>query len=540
MNERGIRVGRRLVLVAAMLGGVGPCPVSAQPSARVLVIPFENVRREASIFWLGEGSAVLLADELAARGVPVIPYEERKQAFERLHLPAAATLTNATVIRIAQLVGASEVIMGSLQLDGDALVVRARGIALETGRISRDVTDRGPMAEMVSTFARVAAQIAPAAGRPAQAERRPLLLAVFENYVKGLLAETPATAVKYFNAALAASPAFDRARLGLWDVHAEQGDHALALAAVLPVAAESSWSRRAKFLAGLSYLNLKKYDEAFNAFKTLADGAPTAAALNNLGVVQIRRGATAQTGQPSYYFNKAIEADPNDADSFFNLGYAYSLARDSQAAIYWLREAVRRNPADGDAHFILGSELAAGGSATEASRERELARRLSSTYEQWEKRPAADGVPKGLERVKDGIDLPHAGRIEAALVTNEQRDQRELARFYLERGRRQFEQENDHQALDELSRALYLSPYEAEAHLLSGRIHLRNGRLREAIDAFKISIWSSETVQARLALGEAYLQARDPESARTEAERAAGLDPTSSEAQRLLARIRAQ
>ena len=222
--------------------------------------------------------------------------------------------------------------------------------------------------------------------------------------------------------------------------------------------------------------------------------------------MQVRRGSTPQTGLASYYFNKAAETDSNDADYFFNLGYAYWLARDPQAAIYWLREAVRRNPADGDAHFILGASLAAGGSTTEASRERELARRLSSKYEQWEKRPAAEAVPKGLERVKDGVELPHARQVEAALATS---DQRELARFYLDRGRRLFQQENDREAIVELNRALFLAPYEADAHLLVGRIHLRNNRLRDAIDAFKISLWSSETAQAHVALAEAYLQAKD-------------------------------
>ena len=223
------------------------------------------------------------------------------------------------------------------------------------------------------------------------------------------------------------------------------------------------------FLAALSHLELSQYDEAFGGFKAVADARSTAAAWNNLGVVQVRRGTTPQTTLASFYFNKAVETDSSDADYFFNLGYAYWLTRDPQAAIHWLREAVRRNPADGDAHFVLGASLAAGGSTTEASRERELARRLSSTYEQWEKRPAADAVPKGLERVKNGVELPHARQVEAALASS---DQRELAQFYLDRGRRLFQQENDREAIVELNRALFLSPYAADAHLLVGRIHL--------------------------------------------------------------------
>ena len=260
--------------------------------------------------------------------------------------------------------------------------------------------------------------------------------------------------------------------------------------------------------------------------------------LNDIGVVQLRRGASApQAGQPAYYFNKAAELDPDDPDYFFNLGYAYWVARDTQATIYWLREAVRRNPADGDAHFVLGAALSAAGNIPEAAREKELARRLSSTYEQWEKRPPAETVPRGLERVKSDVELPHARQMATTLATAGQRDQRELARFYLDRGRRLFDQEDDREAVLELNRALYLSPYEAEAHLLLGRIHLRNGRIHEAIDALKISLWSAESPQAHVLLGEAYLQTKNPAAARAEAERALALDPASTEARRLLDKI---
>jgi len=255
--------------------------------------------------------------------------------------------------------------------------------------------------------------------------------------------------------------------------------------------------------------------------------------------VQLRRGSTPQTGQPTYYFNKAAEADPDDPDYLFNLGYAYWENRDPQAALYWLREAVRRNPADGDAHFVLGAALAAAGNTSEAAREKELAKRLSSTYEALdkEKRPGADTVPKGLERVKSDVELPHAERIEKTIATSEQRDQAELAQFHLDRGRRLFRDENDREAVVELNRALYLSPYLAEAHLLLGRVHLRTGRLHDAVNALKISLWSAETADAHAALGEAYRQSNDPTAARGEAERALTLDPSSAEAKALVARL---
>jgi Flp pilus assembly protein TadD len=89
----------------------------------------------------------------------------------------------------------------------------------------------------------------------------------------------------------------------------------------------------------------------------------------------------------------------------------------------------------------------------------------------------------------------------------------------------------------ELRRAVFLSPYEAEAHLLIGRIHLRAGRSREAIDALKISIWSRDGAPAHVSLAEAYVQLKDAAAARAQVQRALALDPASMEAKQLQDRL---
>jgi tetratricopeptide (TPR) repeat protein len=525
-------------LAAALLAAFLTAPVAshAQAPPRILVMPFENVTRDSRIFWLTEAAAVLLADNLNALGAGAITREERRAAFERLQVPPASVLTDATVIRIGQLVGASHVVVGSLQLQGDTLLVRAKSIALEAARIQLNVTDGGPLPELFSMFDRLARQLAPEGTRAATVEIENPPLRAFENYIKGLLAETPGTAINYLNAALEANPAFVRPRLALWDVYTDQGEHERALGAVKGVPSTARFGRRAAFLAGLSRLSLKRLDEAFDSFNALLKERPTAAVYNNLGIVQLRRGASAQSsGLPTYFFSKAAEVASPDADYFFNLGYAYLLERDAQAAIYWLREAVRRDPTDGDAHLVLAAALSSTGQAVEANRERELARRLSSKYDDIDRRSAPDAVPPGLERLKSDVELPYAVGI-AELAASGQREHRELARFHLASGQRLFDQERDRDALQDLNRALFLSPYEAQAHLLVGRIHLRTGRVREAIDALKIALWSEETADAHAWLGEAYLEARDLPAARAEAERALALEPGHEHARRVIER----
>lgn len=514
--------------------GLFATPARAQSAGeRVLVMPFENVTHDGKIVWLSEAAAVLIADDLNAMGLQAITREERREAFDRLQVPPAAALTDATVLRLGQLVGATAVVLGTLRMDGDTLVAEGREVVLDSARLRHRVTERGPLTELFATFERMARQMAPSAARPREeVERQHPPIGAFESYIKGIVAENPKTAVTYLQAALEASGTFDRARLALWDAFTEQGDHKAAAATVEVVPENSPLHGRARFLLGQSYIELQRYDDAFQLFRTLADTHPSAAVYNNLGVVQLRRGGLPATGLPSYFFTKAVDLDPADADLRFNLGYAYWTVRDVGAATYWLREALRRNPADGEAHYVLGTALAAGGEVTEAQRERDLARRLSSVFTEWDKRPATDVVPKGLERLKDGIALPVARRGDDPQAAG--RDQQALVSFYIERGRRLYDQGVDRDAAVELNRALFVSPYHADANLLLGRVHQRSGRLAEAISSYKIAIWSTESAAAHAALASAYLELDDAEAARTEATRALALDPASAEAKRVV------
>ena len=546
MPVERVRVATALLAVVLGAGAFAaaqtpPKRSSPLPAAnRVLVVPFENGRGEPRFQWLSEAAAVLLTDNLRGAGSNAIVRPERVRAFEQLYLPVSAALSKATVIKVGQLVGASEVVVGTFTVDGDALAVTARSIRVDAGRLQPEIVERGPLTDLFAIFQRLASRLTPGV---AQLPQQSPPLDAFENYIKGLVAENPVSQANFLEAALRDQPGFDRARLALWEVRAEQSDHAGALEIIRGVAATSPVAFRAQFSTALSLIELKRLDEAMAILQKLLERAPdppaTAAVLNNLGVLMLRRGTTTQSGSPVYYLTKATDAEP-DPDYMFNLGYAYASDKNYQGALYWLREALRRDPADVDAHYLLAVVLQATGNTVESARERDLSRQLSSRYEDLDRRAAENRtpVPPGLERLRQYFEGPREGRADQALVTSAQREQRELAAFHLDQGRRLFEREQDREALAELRRAVFLSPYEARAHLMIGQIHLRAGRPADAIDAFKISIWSEDQAQAHVFLGQAYLKSGDKVRARAEAQRALVMAPDSADAKRLLAEIR--
>ncbi len=525
----------RLSVALALLATVLASPALAQPHV-TLVVPFELEQFDAFTAWLGEGAAVGLTAALRERGLAVISRDERMAAFERLQLPPGTTLTRATVIKVAELVGASRIVTGRVGARATEITLAARVLDLGAARLAAPVAETTPVSGLLAALVRMAAVIDDGGDvRAGAATRVAPSVQAFELYVRGLVASGAELQERYLSHALDLSSGYQDVRQSLWDVRTAHGAHDRALAALGPAGSGGGVGLEAGVRRARSLIELGRFDDAFTELTGLDATTRTAVVANLLGVVQLRRGATPHSGRAAYYFNQAVERDAADADYCFNLGYAYWQDKDALAAAYWLREAVRRNPADGDAHFVLSAALAGSASRPEADRERELARRLS---ERWEGAAAGDGVPQGLERLKDrGRHGPSA--MESAIAAGAERDQRELAAFHLDTARRAYGEGRDPEVIRELRRVLYLTPYDAEALVLLGRAQARSGLLQEAITAMKIAVWSAESAAALVDLGEVLLRARDSAGAVRAAERALVLEPQHAQAADLAVRARA-
>jgi tetratricopeptide (TPR) repeat protein len=548
---------RVALLTLLCLQGLANAALAQTPTPRILVMPFA-VQTDPSAppvvgssAWIGEAAALSLTEEFQALGLEAFSREDRVAAFDRLQLPLSSSLTRATTIRTGELVGASDVVIGDVRL-GQRLVVRARLIRLDLARQSPEVEEQGPVADMAAVFARAADVLARSTGRtlpsartstdperaePVEGRRQPQLPAdVFENYVKGLVAIAPAAQQRFLEAAYRKEPRDGRILMALWSVYTGQGLHAKALAVARNVPADSPRVRNGRFAAALSLIELGRLDEAFKELRDLNAQRASPVLLNALGIVQLRRTGLPEGGSPAFFFDAAVKGAPEDTDYLFNLGYAYARGHEPQAALFWLREAVRFDATNGDAHLVMSAVLESTGKTVEAQRELELAN-LLGTRRDVPTTTLRDTLAPRLERLRTDLDASISRRFASSIGTPARQEQQEVAAFYLDEGRRLFAARQDRDAINRLRRAVYLSPYQDEPHLLLGHLYQRAGRLTEAIDEFKVAIWCKESAATRLALAAALLESGDRPAARREVERALVLQPNSDEARALLKAI---
>ena len=310
-------------------------------------------------------------------------------------------------------------------------------------------------------------------------------------------------------------------------------------AAVRGVPASSPSSRRARFRGAVSLIKLKQYDEAFNALTALAADGDEAAVFNNLGVVQLRRGSSTQTGKPAYFLTKAAKAEPNDPD--VPLQSRIRLRDRSRSAGVDLLAAGGAPPKSRGQRSAPGAGVRARvGGQHRGSRSGARARRTALLEIRGERTHARRSIRCRAASSESGrISSPATTR--ASIWRSSARrsaTSRMPPQFHLDRGRRLFEREQDRDAMAELRRAVFLSPYEADAHLLIGRIHLRGGpsagggRCAEDLDLEPRR--RAGPRRARGGLSAAQGSRQRPTAGRSVR---STLDPSSADARRLLERI---
>ena len=499
----------------------------------LLVVPFENTARRAELDWVGESFAEALTVRLAGAGHSLLPREERLAGLERLGLPPATALTRASWLRLAEEVGAGWLVLGGFQVEDATLTLRAELVDVRQLALIRLGEERGPFDRLLHLQGRLAWQILrrldptfPVSLDAFLARFPRLQVSAFESYVRGLLATGREAKLQYFRQAARLEPAYGAPAFRLGELYFDEQDYASAAGWFEKVPAESSVALDAGFFLALCRFYARDYARAIETLVPLGERLPVKAVWQNLAVFAsyAERPAAADD-----YFARALEADPGDADTHFNLGLHRLRAGDANAAARAFAYCLTLTPGDTEALFLRARALEELGHPQEAGRLRQQAVGDNPALTVSLERRQLE-----LDRLQQRFNARLAGQQEspaAASVRLEhvavhvERGQDLLARGEIEPARREF------------SEALLLDPDSQPAHFFLAETYRRQGRLAEAVSELKAALWSQETLPARLRLAEIYLAENRIEEAREQVEAALALDPGNLDARALQARL---
>ncbi len=479
---------------------------AAPPGRLILVLPFDNHSGNLALDWIGDSFPDTLNARLSSSGFLTITREDREYALDHLGLPAGFRPTRATTLRIAQTLDADYVVVGSYTVAAGKLQVQAQVVRVNQLRMSPPLADSSELSRLYdvenATAWKVAREIdpqLPVAEQTFLAASAGVPLSAFENYIRGVEATSQQERLKRLSAAVTESPTYTQAMLALGKAQfsARDYDHASMTLAKIPLADRRALE--ARFYLGLARFNSAKYADAEQAFGFVATRLPLPEVINNQAVAISRQGRDAAA-----LFQRAVAADPNDADYHYNLAVSLLRRHDGAGAKREIEASLRLRKLDGEAQQ-LRDQIARGGTIVAVSAGTGDAgfaplERIRRTYSETSFRQAAFQLDqmrqmrmatmKPAERATEYTEQGKTYLAQGLLPEAEQEFQLALgadaqsapARLGLAQVREQ--SNDDAQARSEAQNSLRLQP-SADAHALLARLDLKGNRLAEAGEEVK-------------------------------------------------------
>lgn len=459
---------------------------------------------------------------LESAGFLPIGREDRLYALDHLGLPPNFRPTRASTIRLAQNLDTDSVIIGSYASDGKRITITARILDINGLKLSAPIDGQADLPRLLDGINSLAWKLVrqfdpayPVAEQTFVAADAKLPLSAFENYIRGLVEDSPAERIKHLKEAVQLDPTYYPAWLALGRMYFHEQEYELASAAFGKIPKTEPAALGASFYRGLASFYTGNYVQAEESFAFVATQLPLSEVINNEAVAASRRNHDAAS-----LFQQAVSADPKDPDYRFNLALALRRRNDIPGAMREVGECLKLRPQDTEAQALLTSFEAAASSTdvktntflppgTANTNPTGPLERIKRNYNEASFRQAAYEIDQ-MQAMKLE-SLPAAARSTAYATAGS----RYLNSGLLLEAERQFQD------------ALRANPDNAAAHAGLAQIRERSGDADGARQQANQSLQNSPNADAHLVLARLNMQAGQLSSAAGEVAQALKLDPKS-------------
>lgn len=510
----------------------------------VVFLPFSNQSEKQEIYWLGEGFAESLREELLLKELYVIRRQERQQAYEDLRLPYIGDLSRATMLKIGEELGADYIVFGSYNLADTTLSVQARVIRLSTLKLSDPINASGPLEKLYDIQKNIrdglVQYFATEKFVPSETEVQQISIPLhaYEAYIKGLLESSDAERIKFFQRAIQENPGYAQAIYRMGQALSGSQRYKESNECLSKGTFQEPLATRVKFLQGLNSYMAQSYDEAYQTWNELSKLKPSPELMNNVGIALMQKKDFQNSG---WFLSKAIEAEPDNPDYRFNLAASYIMRSFEKNAIEEYRELIKLRNNDYQTFYFAAKllEKQATADKTPDLVSKTMMQFFNDTLptDQKGKFPEMYTTILQLLRPSSEFLLPEESQYRSASVKNRRQEYDTYVKTYEDSARKALDDDDPAKALMDIRKAIGLSPLNADLHQLNGRALLVQKNLAAAEPEFNFSIWCQDNLESHLLLAELYRDSEKFSDAKIQVQKSLALDPNNKRAMDLWNKI---
>jgi tetratricopeptide (TPR) repeat protein/TolB-like protein len=371
-----VRTLRLFVYCSALLAGT-PCCALAQSQARstdtIIVVPFTNASGASGLQWIGEALPALLSQRLASPNIFPLTHEDRMRAYDRAGIPPEVQPSRATVYRLVEAMDVDYVILGRFTFDGRSFTATAQPLDMQHRKLLPEVTETGGLIDLINIQTALAWDLLHAIAPTVPVDRQsfingttPVRLDAFENYIRGITSGPNAERIPHLREAVRLNPSYTEAWLRLGRAYFDERQYDETISALSHVSATDPGAGEANFIWA-SRLTMGDFSRAESALNFVVLRLLLPEVYSNMGAVAIHLGKQKEAAE---YFQKAAQADSNDADYRFNLAVVLSQTGARSEAAEQLKQCLTLSPTDTEARAFLDTLPDSKGSSPPSERVR--------------------------------------------------------------------------------------------------------------------------------------------------------------------------
>ncbi len=482
----------------------------------LLIFPFENLSSNQKFFWIGESIALSLRKSFARYNFSIVSKKQMEEALKELGLPFIYSLSRASMIRVAELVGAKKIINGEFTLEDGKILITARFIDLEKGKLGEVIPVKGDLDALIMIQNLLAWDILKKENVVSSKSKEDFInnrvavpLHAYENYIKGVISQDIEKKISFFKRAFLSFPGYSEAAWELAKIYYFRKDYKKCNYYLEQVVSDKSFHFDALFLKAICLFDQGKFKESREIFTALLDIKERKAIVsNNIGVCLMHLN---RIDEALYFFKSSIK-DKEREESYFNLALASYLKNELIEAEKAIKSVLLINPRDKESHLLLIKILKKLGK----KEIKEIEEKIFSLY-----------FSSHMEDFKEDafpfrIINPFTTQ---TLATNEY-----LFDFYYQEAENLMRLEKWAQAKQILNELLYIQPYNKNIYHLMGKVDYKQSNYTEAVRLLYFSLWLGENEETRFLLVKSLLGKGEKAKARAELEKLLTINPSHKQA----------
>jgi tetratricopeptide (TPR) repeat protein len=510
----------------------------------IVILPFANESEKQHLYWLGEGFAESLSEELLLKDAFIIERREKVAAYEELRIPYMGDLSRATMLKLADKLAADYVVFGTYRLNDSSLEAEVKAIKLNGSKLSPPIRASGSLEalfklqqtlrEGLVQFFRTQ-NIQPVQGSAFETESVPLH--AYELYIKGLLESSDAERIKFFERALEARPEYSQALWRMGMALSRMARYKESTEALQRGKFKGAFSTKAAFMEGLNLYLSNDFEGASQKWIELSKTSPSAEVYNNIGIAMLKKNDAVGAG---WYLAKAVELSPENPSYRFNLAASYVLRTYDKHAVLQYRDVLTYSPGDYQSLYLITKLLER---ETDPILKDIVVKKLQTLFQEKIPSDQRGKFPEQYNTVAQLLrpTMNFLSREEQQYaIVSQRKTLKDLAAYvktYQASAQSYVEKGEPNKAILEIRKAVGLDPLNWYLHHLWGRALLQQKDNSAAVSELEFSAWCKDNVQSHLLLAEMYRQSERYADSKAQIQKSLAIDPNNKAAMEIWGKI---